>query len=362
MKKNTLAILFFLPALAQAVDDDIPSAEDSATTHRVQPYHTPREKRAAGRETKLSPWLTFSGLAQVEATSFDHQFRNAVPNFGRDDAVSSVQLSFKSRMSDQVEAQVVLEFEENKSAPGLDEALIEFNSGAWEWSVGRQMVPFGAYYSTFITGPLLEFGETTKTSLMVGYDYHNFIEFSAAAFKGDARQANAEPRIRDWAAALEVKFFDERLLMGVSYLSDLADSDAQLLEESNHLYQRKVAAGSAYAVLQIDPVEISFEGVQAARTFREFAANANQPRAWNIEVSYFPSPHWQIAARFERSTELPEHPQRRYGLAATWLVYPDVTLAFEYLHADFKPGFVFDDADNELQRQTLYAMQLSLEF
>lgn len=361
MKKNTLAILFFLPILAQA-EEDIPSVDDSATAHRVQPYHTPREKREAGRETKLSPWLTFSGLAQVEATSFDHQFRNAVPNFGRDDAMSSVQLGFKSKMSERVEAQIVLEFEENKSSLILDEALIEFNSGAWGWSVGRQMLPFGAYYSTFITGPLLEFGETSKTSLMIDYDYHNLIEFSAAAFKGDARQTNAEPRIRDWAAALEVKFFDERLLMGVSYLSDLADADAQLLEDLDNLYQRKVAAGSAYAVLQTDLVEISLEGVQATRTFRELAADANQPRAWNIEISYYPSPNWQIAARFERSDELPEQPQRRYGIAALWLVYPDVTLAFEYLRADFKADFVFDDAGNELQRQTLYATQLSLEF
>ena len=71
---------------------------------------------------------------------------------------------------------------------------------------------------------------------------------------------------------------------------------------------------------------------------------------------------WQVAARYERSEELAGQPERRYGIAATWLAFDAITITCEYLRSDFKSGFVFDDGRNELRAQTLFAIELLLEF
>ena len=361
MNKKFVATLFFLPALALS-NDELLVPDTGAAEQRAQVYHTPRERREAGLGTQLTDWLSLSGLAKIKATSFTNSFRNPSPDSGRDDALSAVQIGFKLEMSEQVESLIVLDFEDNKTGSVLDEVFIELKSGNWDVSVGTQTLPFGSYYSNFITGPLLEFGETRKTALLVGYNYHDRIEFSGFTYQGNARQQNTEDRIRDWAAAVEAKLIGNTLLLGASYISDVADSDAQLLENFEHKYQQKVGAWSAYAVARTGRGEMSFEILQAASAFQELPANANQPRAWNFEIAYHPKQTWQVAARYERSAELSEHPERRYGIAATWLAYDIVTITFEYLRSDFKSGFVFDDAGNELRQQALFATQLSLEF
>lgn len=356
-----VAIFTLPPALASAADETLgPGA--ATQNHSVQIYHTPRERREAGSETKLTEHLFFSGMVEVQATSFDNQFREKIPNAGRDDAATAVQLGFKLEMSDEVEAEIVLDFDDSKTGSALEEAFIEIKSGNWGWTAGTQTLPFGAYYSHFITGPLLEFGETRKTALRAGYDYPNRVEFSALVFNGVARKQNVEQRIDDWAAAAEATLIGNRLTIGASYLSDIADSDENLLDDFANQYQRSVGAWSAYAVARFGAGEISFEILRSTRAFHELPSNANQPRAWNFELAYYPAQNWQVAARVERSDELPDQPAHRYGIAATWLAYDAVTLAVEYLRADFKRAFVFDDNGNEVRHQSIWATQLSLEF
>ena len=361
MNKKTVATLCFLPALALG-NDESPLPDTGASEQRAQIYHTPRERREAGLGTQLTDWLSLSGLAQIQATSFNNMFRNSIPDAGRDNAVSSVQIGFKVEMPEQVEAEIILDFEDHKTSSVLDEAFVDLNSGNWGMSVGTQTLPFGAYYSNFITGPLLEFGETRTTALLLSYSYNDSLEFSAFTYQGNARKQNSEDRLRDWAAAVEAKFIDNKLLFGASYISDVADSDAQLLEDFANQYQQHVGAWSAYAVARTGIGEMSFEVLQATRAFRELPANANQPRAWNFEIAYYPQQTWQVAARYERSDELAGQPERRYGIAATWLAFGTVTITCEYLRSDFKSGFVFDDGGNELHQQTLFATELLLEF
>ncbi len=361
MNKKTVATLLFLPAFALA-DDEIPTTDKTTSERRVQVYHTPREKRDAGLDTKLTEWLSLSGLAKIEASSFDNNFCTNIPNAGRDDTVTAVQLGFKLDISERVESEIILDFQDKTTGSALDEAFVELNSGSWGLSVGKQTLPFGTYYSHFITGPLLEFGETRATALLVGYHYDNGVDFSAFTYQGRARQSNVDERINDWAVAAEAKLLDERVLLGASYLSDLADSDAQLLEDFDNQYPSRVGAWNAYAVLRAGTAEVSFEMLRAVRAFRALPPNADQPCAWNLEIAYYPTATWQVAARLERSAELRDQPERRFGVAVTWLAYGVVTISVEALRADFKPGLVFDANGNELRRQTLFSTQLSLEF
>jgi len=361
MNKKSVAVLLFLPTLAWA-NVEVSSSASNVAEHRAQVYHTPRERREAGLGTKLTDRLTLSGLARFEIASFDNNFRNQSPNAGRDEALSAVQLGFKLEMSEQVESEIILDFDDSKTDSALDEAFIEIKSGRWGLSAGTQTLPFGAYYSHFISGPLLEFGETRKTALLVGYDYNDVVEFSVFAYKGDARKRFTDDRLRDWAAAVEAKFLGNRLRFGASYIADLADSDAHLLKDFDNQYRRRVSAWSAYAVVRTGIGEISIEALQAISKFHELAPSVDRPRAWNFEIAAYPTQTWQIAARVERSDELSNQPERRYGIAATWLVFEAVTMTIEALRSDYKRGFVFDDNGNEIQRQTHFAIELLLEF
>jgi len=130
MNKKTVATLCFLPALALG-NDESPLPDTGATEQRAQIYHTPRERREAGLGTQLTDWLSLSGLAQIQATSFNNMFRNSIPDAGRDNAVSSVQIGFKVEMSEQVEAEIILDFEDHKTSSVLDEAFVDLNSGNW---------------------------------------------------------------------------------------------------------------------------------------------------------------------------------------------------------------------------------------
>ena len=361
MNKKIAVTLCFIPALTLA-NNEPASPNINVTGHRAQIYHTPREQREAGLETQLTDWLSLSGLAQITATSFNNSFHNAIPDTGQDNALSAVQIGFKLALSDQVESEIILDFEENKTGSVLDEAFVDLTSGNWSVSAGMQTLPFGTYYSNFITGPLLEFGETRRTTLLLGYDYNNSVEFSAFTYNGNAYPINAAARIRDWATAVEMKLLDETLLIGSSYISDVADSDARLLEDFDNRYQQRVGAWSAYAVIRGEAAEISLEILRTTHAFRELEPDADKPRAWNVEMAYYPAETWQIAARFERSDELQDQPEQRYGIAATWLAYKVVTIAVEYLHADFRQDFVFDRNNNPMHQQTLVAFELSLEF
>ena len=364
-KKIIVMTFFFTPALVTPVlawSENAPATSNNAIPNHAQIYHTPRERRDAGLETPLSDWLSLSGLTQIKATSSSNKFREPNPDTGRDAAVTSVQIGFKVAMSEHITSEIIFDFEENKTDSALDEAFVDLKSGNWGLSVGMQTLPFGAYYTNFITGPLLEFGESRKTALLLAYDYNDQVEFSVFTYQGHAYPINTAERIRDWATAVEMELFDETLLIGSSYISDVADSETQLLQDFNNRYQQRVGAWSAYAVIRGEVAEMSFEILRTTHAFRELESDADKPRAWNVEVAYYPVETWQVAARFERSDELQDQPEQRYGIASTWLAYKVVTIAVEYLHADYRQDFVFDSNNNPLYQQTLLALQLSLEF
>lgn len=334
----------------------------NASEGRGAPYTTPAEKREAGLGSKLTDGLTFYGLVEVEFESVDNHYRTNVKDSGADRGNTTVQLGFKAEFDEQSAAEIVLEFDEEGSGSSLDEAFIELNKGNASLSVGQRMVPFGAYYSHFVTDPLLQFGETKGTTLLLGYEHDDLIEVSVFGYEGNARKTGDEHRIRDWGAALEATLLNRRIQIGASYLSDLADSDAELLSEFDNLYQRRVSAWSAFAVARPGDVEISLEMVQATASFRELGAKANEPRAWNVEVAYFPVNTWQVALRYERSDELIDEVERRVGVGAVWLALKNVSISFEYLRGEYKRGLAFDDADNELKRQNLAAARITMEF
>lgn len=187
------------------------------------------------------------------------------------------------------------------------------------------------------------------------------LEFSAYLFDSKVnKQGNSNGQ--DWGASLEFKTENEAIIFGLGFLSDLAESDESFLADENNAFESRVSAWNAYALYGMDKFEITAEYVQANDRFREFDNNADKPSAYNIELSYLPTPTVQFALRYEQSDELSDQPEQQYGMTSTWRPGKRVTFAFDYLHGQYRDGFVLDDDDNPQNDRDLLAAQISLEF
>jgi hypothetical protein len=153
----------------------------------------------------------------------------------------------------------------------------------------------------------------------------------------------------------------ESSTFGVSYLSDLADSQERLLMDSSDRYERRVDALSAYAVFGFDWFELTAEFVAALDSFKEFGPEEDRPSAWNVELAYFPRADVQLALRLEGSSELEGAPRYQGGIALGWRFTNLSSLTLEYLHGAFKRGLAEDSRERDLDKVHQIGAQLSIE-
>ena len=342
---------------ASASEKNTPA--DNEPSARI--YRNPEERREAGLGTEITQWLTFSGLLEIEKNYTRNQFENSINTTNSDRPDQTLQAAFTASFTHWLEAELIIEAENDKQYRSfIDEALINADIDNWGISIGIQNLPFGEYYSHFITGPLLEFGETRKKSLLVDYSFNNNIELSGFIFSSENTRNN-KTKPYDWGLSLELTTHHEAIRFGLSFLSDLSETDEALLDEGNHHYQQKVSAWSAYALVGLYPFEITLEALQANKPFSELDNTENHPKAHNVELAYFPQESLQFAFRVEHSNELSEQPQWQYGLSCSWYFSKRFNIALDYLYADFKKSSVFDD-DNALKYTHTLAAQMSIEF
>lgn len=353
--------LFFLLAGPVSGAQDQPD-EDEAGGPRPAIFHTRDERREARLGVQLTDWLKVSGQLEFESTSEDMFFPGGALAEEHHRIEGSAELAFDMKFGGDLSAELVLEKEQHSRESLVDEAMISYEPGNFEVTVGRLYVPFGTYYSHFVTGPLLEFGETRGNSLLLGYDMDDMVEIELFAFKGDAHEISTSEKTLDWGASIESKLLNGRVQLGVSYLSDLADAEERLLADNNNLYQKRVGAWSAFAIAHLGKWDIVIETMRADKKFMELDSTEDQPRSTNLELAYFINNNWEVALRYETSDELADEPERQYGLTVNWRVHLNVSLGIEYLRGDFKPGFVFDDNDNELSHREIFSTKLIMEF
>jgi hypothetical protein len=351
--KNIIIALMLLsvPALAAAMSghDQVQVAQayprneviekrlETLESQQAEIYHTLAEKKAAGLAEKITEKISLSGLIEVEAGFADSE---------SDIALATAQLGFGMEVSEHLGGDLILLFEEGEDFT-VDEAAVNISNDAWFSRIGLQYVPFGVFNSHFISDPLtLELGETQEVAILGGYAT-NLFAFSAFVFNGDAEKAGEDDRIRDWGASLTVTPL-EGLEAGASYLSDLADTDAGLLGEDP--YADRIAGYSAYAIYGFGPLELSGELLGALEKSDDLGGL--KPFTWNLELAYAAAETVEVAAKLEGSDELPEAPEKRYGVAVAWSPVEHVTLAAEYLRAEFEEG---DDDD-------VVTAQLAFEF
>lgn len=241
--------------------------------------------------------------------------------------------------------------------------MINLEGETWGVSAGRLYVPFGEYYSHFVTGPLLEFGETrSSAALAADYSPINIFEIFVYAFEGDAGETGRSRNAVDWGVGFELNSLDELWKFGAGYLSDLAESDALLLDDFDNRYENRVGGWNIYILRRMEPFEFTLEAVAAAGHYRELDASEDEPWAANLEIAWFPRPAIQFAARVERSGELADEPKWQYDISAARRIGKYISIAVDYLYGEYQNDFVFDDDDNELDQRNLFTAQFGLEF
>jgi len=341
--------------------EEYSEALGSAESARI--YRTPAERRNAGLGREITEWLRISTLAELEDESRQNNFSNGLSVTEDERAVLTLQLGLDFTISDWLQAELIFEAESDgvNNHSRLDEGFISAEIEQWGIKIGPQYVPFGEYYSQFVTGPLLEFGETNADSLIVDYEITNHIELAGFVYDSEVgRQTGGDSF--DWGARIEFSSEDESRVLGLSYLSDLAESDEEFLKDENNSFERKVPAWNVYGLYAFSQFAITAEVVSAIGEFAEFEPVSDSPSAYNIEFAYFPGATVQLAIRTERSDEFEDAPRQQYGISASWRPRGNISLSIDYLRASYKNGFVLDGDDNDLENSNSVAAQLALEW
>ncbi len=358
------ACLLLTPAWALAHgQDQTPDLDQrlkAVEERQAELYHTLEEKKAAGLATLLDGHLALSGLIEVEAGYQRSRLRDGGSEAASDLTLATAQLGLGAKATENLGATLALLYEEADQAQiEVDEATIDLSNGPWQARIGRQYLPFGVFRSHFISDPLtLELGETRETALRGGFHLDR-IALEAFIFNGDAEQTGKDSQLRDFGASLSLTPVDG-LELAASYLSDLADSDSELV---GSVFSRRVGAWSAAAVASFGPLELSGEYLGALRSFAaadlDIAGDGSgdRPRAWNLEAAWYPCDSVEFAVRLEGSDQFAGQPQRQYGLGSSWGFHQHATLALEYLHGRFDQTF-----GDGAKARDLATIQLALAF
>lgn len=341
-------------ALAQTVIE--PAAEND-TDRR---YITREERRDEAPEHEITEWLSWAALAEAEYvdTRFD-TFEQASGTRNRD-AGWTVEALLLAEPLSWLAGELVFEYDSFSDDIVLDEAFVAAEIGDFELEFGRLFLPFGVYLTHFATGPLLEFGDTRGRGAILSYGADDWLGVSAFVYQGQANKRTRSGRGLDWGLALQVAASDFSTL-GLSYISDLADSDEEFLDDSNNRFAARVAGLSGYLILGFGPVEFTAEFVSALGSFEELDDDRDQPRAWNTELAYYPRDAVGLALRYEHSSEFEDAPRRQGGLALLLQPLDGLFLTLEYLVGDYRRGFAPDDEDRDLDTVHRFGALITLE-
>lgn len=335
---------------------------DRAPEKKPLLFETLREKKFL-EGIEIIPGVALSGLLEVEANyeNFDRQEGQDEKN--SDIKLATFELGVDVDAIKYVHAHALLLWEEDDTEPiDLDEGIITL--GAEEdfpyfLSVGKMYVPFGVFESHFISDPLtLELGETRRTAVLLGME-HDLFSVSLGAFQGDIRKADEDSRIDNLVVALNGTPI-EGLAVGVSYLTDIAESNGLVELIPDEEVEEYVGGVSVYFVFESGPVTLNGEYLGALKKFEDIPDSEGkgtdlegmEPKAWNFELAWGFIEDWEVALRYEGSDDFPGFPENQGGICVSWGIFPNTSLSAEYLYGKYKN----DDKRN------LTTAQLAFEF
>lgn len=282
--------------------------------------------------------FTLSGLIEIEGSHLHPEGAE-----DKDDLrLATVQVSLDAELFPWLSGRVTGLWEDDDTEPMvIDEAVMTFVS-PWklfgqtsELYLGRQYLPFGNYSSRMISDPLtLELGETHTTALILALENECW-RVDIGTFEGSVDEG--EDGLDSWMLAVEATP-REGVTVGASWISDLAESDAELVLDEG-LYRDDVPGWSAFVTLQHGAFGLTAEYLAAVKCFKPEIVEASEdlsgrrPQSWNLEFSWQATELVQLAARYEEADDY-QADIRRYGATASYGLCDFALLAAEYLHTD----------------------------
>jgi hypothetical protein len=358
--------IFILTTPALAIHPDTKS-ETENLKRRIELLEAQQSESVTTEEEpafgfgQVGKYLTLHGLLEVEAYF-------AKPNGGDEESdinLATAELSIETTLNDFIGGHLILLYEEDGENDDIDvdEAVISLRSPD-QWfgqspslHVGRMYLPFGKFNSYMISDPLtLELGEIRNSAALFALEGEIWV-LKVGAFNGDTDPDGDKNNIDSGVVSLDVAV-GEKINVGGSYISDLAESDIELVPDAS-LYSSSVAAASAFLSARWGKFEFEAEYLTALEDF-DFALVAvgedltgQRPEVWRMELAWMPSDRIQMATRYEQAKDFKDD-VRRYGATGTYGLHEHVVVALEYLHADAKV-----DEDDPVNTITA---QLVLEF
>jgi hypothetical protein len=296
-------------------------------------YQTREEQREAGQEHVLAPWLRAALLAEGE-WGRERRTGTGATDVATDRS-GSVQVGLTASPLKDAKGELLLAYDTERDKVDADEAVLSVQLGAWELSGGRMYLPFGTFFSHFVSGGLIEFGETHAPAVSVSRTIAGAHDLEVAAYRGRAREVGGHDGPWDGAFTLEL-WPEGDVAFGLGATSDLADADG--LRLPGNRYARRVAGWTGYARAAAGRFQVTAEGLGAGSGFRDLAADRNRPSAWNVETVWFFRDDAEAALRLEGSHELMDAPALQGGTALTWRPDDRVSLTVEYLRGRFASG------------------------
>lgn len=324
-------------------------------------YNTREERRDAGLKHKITEWLTFSGLGEMEFIVQDFNLRNPSTDYSQDEFSKTVQLSLEAMPWDWMKGEVIYEYDDEKNEVVLDEAIGAFLVDDFELEFGKLFVPFGEYFSSFVSGPALEFGETRGHGAILSYGPSDSFDLAVFGFDGKTEPADANDDEWNWGIAVQSALFNFGSI-GAGYISNLADSEEQLLADSNNRYVNRVDGLNAYVVAGYGNFELAAEMVYALDSFVELDPDRNRPGAWNMELSWYPEGNLAWSFRLAGSRELEDAPRYQTGIAGILQIMKNMYLNVEYLYSTFDQGLAEDKYGSEIDHTHQIAGLFTVEF
>lgn len=327
---------------------------------RERRFTTREEQRDEALKHEITDWLAVSGLVELEFLRTQFNTAESSSQVYKSESGRSFESVLDITPLPWLKSELVWEYDFKTNRDKLDEAIVAFALSDFELELGRLYPPFGEFYSHFVSGPLLEFGETRGTGAVLSYAPGDWLDVSAVVFRGKAEKLGSGGRSVDWGLAMEAAPL-EMVTLGVSYFSDLAESDENLLADTGRRYQRRVAGMNAYAQVVYEWGDLTAEWVRALSSFRELESDRNKPQAWNTELAVYLTDDLGLALRLEGSEELEDAPHRQGGVALTWRFWNKFFLTGEVLRGTFKRGLAEDAKERELLRVNQIGVQISMD-
>lgn len=365
---TALLLLTALPALAagQVPTEKALDAFPLIATHleTQAKIENIEERRAAVTGENPAPlsWqlgqtrFTLSGLIEAEASLVHIEGGDEEDDL----RLCTLQIGLDAEFTPWLGGHIIGLWEEDDTEPMVvDEAVISLTS-PWQLGgqtpalhLGRQYLPFGRFESVMISDPLtLDLGETHTTAAVLALDGERW---SASLGTFDGSVDDGDDRLDSWLLAIEATP-REGVTLGASWISDLAESDAALVQDEGS-YGDEVPGWSAFVALAHGNFGLNAEYLAAVDRFEDEQVafgedlTGRRPQAWNLEFSWQATEQLQLAARYEEADDY-QADVRRYGATASYGLCDYALLAVEYLHAD---------AIDEEPSHTLTA-QLAVEF